>query len=374
MRHGAIAMALAALLCGCQGGDHTAAPDPATSPSASARPGQADGQRQAEAQRVEVAVMRPSAADLALSLPGEVEASRDANLAAALGGYVERVNVEAGDEVRKGQVLAMIDSKTHSARLAQAKVELDTAKTELKRVEKLKGAVPAARLDAAQARVDAAKAAYRSAAVMVERSVITSPFAGVVARCDAEVGEVAPPGAPLIRVVQLDPIKVSVSLSDRDVGSVKEGMEASVTADARASVIKGKVSHIRPAADTNTRSFIAEVSIDNGTRELLPGMIATVSLTAQLSEKQIVVSQDWLVTKPKELGAFVNVDGVARWRTVKAGAVVRDRVVVLEGIKEGDELIIAGHRELADGDRLIVARKGTCCREGRVYFDDQVAR
>ncbi|MEQ9319205.1 MAG: hypothetical protein RIF41_08595, partial [Polyangiaceae bacterium] len=58
-----------------------------------------------------------------------------------------------------------------------------------------------------------------------------------------------------------------------------------------------------------------------------------------------------------------------RWRTVEAGSVVRNQVVILKGLSAGDELVIKGHRELADGDSLIVARKGVCCQEGRVVFD-----
>jgi len=349
------------LLGGCQSAE--AEPDSSRGPA-----GSAAKPLEVRATRVEVAVINPSAADLVLGLPGEVEPSRDAKLAAPMGGYVEKVNVQNGDKVYKGQILAQIDTATHVARRSQAKVALDTAKRELKRAEKLKDTLPGAQLDAARSQYDAAKAAYRTASLAASRSVMQAPFRGVVADVNLEVGEVAPPGVPLIRVVQLEPVKVSVSLSDRDVLSVKQGMKASVTTDARGAVVEGEVVHINPAADLRTRAFLAEIEVKNENRELLPGMIAQVQLQADVASKQIVINQDWLVTKPGELGVFVNADDVAKWHPVQVGPIVRSKVIILGGLKPGDELITTGHRELAEGDKLIVARRGACCTDGRVVY------
>lgn len=367
MRYWSSLLAVIAALgsSGCNKGTE-ASPDGSAgaSPSVTARSGSVT--------RVETAVVEPSAAELVIRLPGEVEASRDAFLASALGGFIEKVDVEAGDEVKKGETLALVDTTSHQVRRYQAKVELDTAKRELERADKLGDALPAAQLDAAQARYDAAKAAYQTAHLQVSRSVISAPFSGKVARVDAEVGEVAAPGQPLIRIVQLDPVKVTVSLSDRDVLAIEEGMAATVTTDARSDIIEGVVSQVQPAADMNTRAFAAEIEMKNGDGGLRPGMIANVQIQTHSegdTGKELVIPQDWLVTKPSKLGVFLNEGGVARWRTIEVGSVVRDQVVVLDGLKSGDELVINGHRELADGDALLVARRGVCCTEGRVVFE-----
>ncbi len=358
-----LALALTPLVTACQNGAE-AAPEQA--------PADAGGSKRApkvKATRVEVAVVKPTRAGLDLRLPGEVEAGRDANLSAPLGGFIEKVPVEAGDEVHKGQILALVDTASHGARQAQAKVELDTAKVELDRQKKLGRATPQAKLDAAQSRYDAARAAMRSAAVSVDRSVIKAPFSGVLASVDAEKGETASPGMPLMRLIRLHPIKVSVSLSDRDVTNVKVGMKARISLDARRNLLEGEVKLIKPAADVRTRTFVAEIVVPNEDRMLLPGMIANVQLAAELEGEDLVIAQDWLVTKPDALGVFVHVDGKAEWRPVEVGAVVRDRVVIKKGLKQGEELVITGHRDLAHGDPLIVARRGECCTEGRVVFE-----
>ena len=138
----------------------------------------------------------------------------------------------------------------------------------------------------------------------------------------------------------------------------------------------GKVAHIEPAADLKTRSFKVEVEVPNPAGNLRPGMIATVDFKSAVTDKQMIIPQDFLVTKLDANGVFV-VDGddIARWRPLELGAVVTDQVVVEAGLKAGERIVIVGHRGLADGDALLIAREGECCSNGRVVFpsDEAVA-
>ncbi len=319
--------------------------------------------------RVEVAELSMSQETLSLNLPGEVEAARDALLAASLGGHVERVHVKTGDRVKRGQALVWVDSASHRARLKQARVEVEAAERELARAKALGKAIPKAELDAADTRLRAARAAVNTARVSASRAVIQAPFTGTVVDVDVEVGEVAAPGAPLVRVVQLDPVLVTVAVSDRDVVALKEGAPAQVRFSARGKSAQGIVKTIKRAADLRTRAFEAEIEVKNPNGEYLPGMIASVNLETTAERKQIVLSQDWLVTRSKDVGVFVVQADVARWRLLQLGPVMRDRVAVDAGLKAGETIVIAGHRELVDGDRLLVSRRGKCCREGRVEFE-----
>jgi len=118
-----------------------------------------------------------------------------------------------------------------------------------------------------------------------------------------------------------------------------------------------------------TRAFAVEVEVDNKKERLLPGMIATVRLQSKVADQRVMIANAWLVTKTDGLGVFVLDKGEAHYRSVKLGPIVGNRVVIESGLKVGDELVITGHRELANGDALLVARRGVCCREGRVVFD-----
>ncbi len=198
--------------------------------------------------------------------------------------------------------------------------------------------------------------------------MIRAPFDGVVAEVGVKRGEFAPPGQPVVRVIALDPVKVTLSVADRDVVALAEGMPAMVSTAASAAVVPGVVSHIAPASDLRTRAFPVEVLVENGNRQLLPGMIAQVTVERTVEAGAFVIPQDWLVTQRDDRGVFV-VDGeVARWRSLQLGQVVQQTVVVTGGLDGSEQIVITGHRELVDGDPLLIARRGQCCTAGRVVF------
>ncbi len=350
---------------------------------------EAQGPKDLAGARVEVVVVQPSERNLELNLPGEVEAHRDALLAAPLGGYIESVHAAKGDRVKHGQALVSVDTSTHSARLARVQTELDSASRELARAESLAGAIPAAELDSARDRVTQIEANKRELTLNVSRSVVRAPFAGYITDLDAEVGEVAAPGAPLLRLVQLQPVDVTVSLSDRDISLATVGSPAVVTMDARAGQFEGKITEIARAADLKTRAFEVVIELPNADEQLLPGMIANVTLKTGPATTRapsgasgdgerpdaqapgsIVIAQDWLVTRPDGVGVFVVKDGKAAWRPVRVGSVLRKQVSIEEGLADGDVLIIVGHRDLVEGDKVLVQRKGRCCVNGRAIFSE----
>lgn len=323
---------------------------------------------QAPGTRVEVARIQPTKASLEVRLPGEIAGSRDSVLGSANGGYVESLAVKRGQVVRRGQSIARIDTRTHAAQRDQAKAQLDLAESELKRLEAVTDLASASQLDGARTQVRVAKASLDLAETRLSRAYVTAPFSGVIGQTAVEAGEVVGPGSPVARLVQLDPVHVTVSVSDRDIGALRIGQKATVTTDAVATVFEGEVVAVDPAADVRTRTFLAEIAVPNPDGQLLPGMIAGVSLSAEMASEGTVVPQDWIVTRLDGVGVFVLEDGVARWRPVETGDVLHDQVSVTSGLDTGDRIVTTGHRTLADGDALIVSREGTCCTAGRVTY------
>jgi membrane fusion protein (multidrug efflux system) len=319
-------------------------------------------------QRVEVAALSPSAAVLEFTFPGEVEGSRDALLAAPQGGYVESVLVRQGDRVKKGQALVRVDTSLYAARRDQAKADFDQATNDAQRTRTLGEAVARAQREAAETRLKVAEAGLKLAEAQVSRSVVSAPFDGTVAQMQLEVGEVKAPGAPLVRLVQVDPVKVTLSVADRDVGALRPGLPVRITTDALRSVLEGKVTFVSPASDVRTRAFRVEVEAPNPEGRLLPGMIARVRIAARDAGGGLVIPQEVVVTRMNEVGVYVDEGGRAKWQPLELGAVVGEQVVVSSGISEGDRLVVTGHRALVEGDRLDVAREGRCCTRGRVAW------
>ena len=347
--------ALFALGCGYAGADQSSVqPDAVVASS--------------EATRVEVVALESAMMRLELELPGEVEGSRDALLAAANGGYVERVHVRAGDAVRAGDRVASVDVALYAAQADQAAAQADQAQAELERVQQLGDLASSQQVLLAETNARVAEASVRQARARLSRAMVTAPFDGVVAAVGVEVGESAGPGSPVARLVQLDPVLVTLSVSDRDVGALRVGDPVDVWAAAAGEARIGAIRHIAPAADLSTRAFPVEVEVANPEQALLPGMIARVNVSRPVGEG-IVVPQDWLVTRRRDRGVFVEEAGIARWRPITLGDVVHDEVIVVDGLGPGDRVIITGHRELMDGDSLILSREGTCCSAGRPVFE-----
>ena len=325
--------------------------------------------------RVETAQLQASQATLDVTVPAEVEGARDAVLASPAGGYVEKVFVKEGDEVHKGQAIAAIDRRSATARRDQAQAQLVQAQADLDRVKQMGDLASAQQLQGAQTQAQLAQAQADLADIAWQRSMISAPFDGVVGQIEVEVGEVAAPTAPVARVVQLDPVRLTMSVSDRDVVGLHQGMDVSVETDATGQRFEGKLDAISPAADLSTRSFMVKALVDNPDHSLLPGMIARVHLSERLADDAVVIPQDWLVTQRDGIGVYL-VEGsteeggkaVARWQPVTPGQIVHDLVVIDKGLSFGDTLVTVGHRSLTDGDPLLIARSGSCCENGRVTY------
>lgn len=310
----------------------------------------------AEATRVVVANAQARDVALEMSLPGEVIGARDATLASALGGYVESVDVRPGDSVRKGQTIARIDTEIYAANRDSASARLDLARSELDRQQRMGDLASLAQVERADVDVRVAEASLRQARAQLARAYVRAPFAGVVGDTFIDPGEVAVPGAPVARLVQIDKVRVTLSVADRDVVALREGMPVKVSASAHAGIFDGVIRHVGAAADLRTRAFPVEVEVDNDAGTLLPGMIARVDVAAPIGVNAVVVPQDWVVTRLDGAGVFLESDGVAVWRGVDLGDVVHDEVVVKAGLVDGDRVIVTGHRELIDGDPVLVAR------------------
>lgn len=318
--------------------------------------------------RVEVVTLERSQALLDIAVPAEVNGHRDALLASPTGGFVERVYVEEGDRVTRGQPIAAIDRASATARRAQAEAQLEQAEAELGRTEKLGDLASEQQLGGGRTQVKLAQASYDLAQIAWQRALITAPFDGVVGQIAIETGEVASPGSPVARVVQLDPIELTMSVSDRDVVGLRAGMPVAVQTDANAEIFTGTLQAISPAADLKTRSFMVKATVENPDEKLLPGMIARVAMAEVLASDSVVIPQEWLVTRIDGIGVYVVEEDIARWRPVTAGKIVHDQVVIDRGLVVGETIVSTGHRSLADGDPLLIARRGTCCEDGRATF------
>ncbi len=286
-------------------------------------------------------------------------ASEEVHLAPSSPGKIEKIFVEIGDRVKKGNILVQMDR----TQLHQAMVNLKNTETDFMRLDTLNkvGSISKQRYDQMKAQYEIAQSNVK---FLQENTILRAPFNGVISGKYYEDDELYS-GAPntsagkaaILSIVQIDPLKVIVNISEKYFPFVKKGMDARVTSDLYPEKkITGEVLRVYPTIDPSTRSFTCEIKIDNRNELLRPGMFCRVSLN--LGEELALVVPAVAVLKMQgsnERYVFLEEDGVARYITVTLGKRFDDKLeVISDKITEGSNLIVSGQARLLDGDKVKV--------------------
>lgn len=311
---------------------------------------------------------------------GTVHARETAAISAQAPGDIRQVLVEAGDRVRSGELLVLLDtaamqSALNRASAAQLAVEKQQAaaqanaalaagtlaryqilreqKTvspqEYDEVEK-RSQSAALQLEAFAAQNDAAKAAVAGARTELGYMQLRAPFAGVVTARMADPGTLATPGVPLLEIDRDGPLQLSTSVDESMIGSVRLGMKVPVSVN-EAGAIAGTVAQIVPAADPQSRTFLVKLDLPR-TAGLRAGMYATAGFAG--AAQQVILAPQSAIVMRGSLDWVYALDrnGVAQLRYVTLGTPHGDEVEVISGLAGGETLVNQpGDRDLA-GKRI----------------------
>lgn len=287
-----------------------------------------------------------------IELPGRIVADARAQLAVDKGGRITAIHVDKGDAVAKGDLLLQIDDRLWQAFLERAEIEWREAERDFKRWTELMatGSVSASDFDAVQARYDRAHAQLQEAKVHVEQCSVFSPGDGVINARHVEVGEFAAEGAAVFEWLVMDPVRLRLDVPERDIGSISLGASIPFRVGALLSddTFTGMVSHVALAATAN-QSYRVDARLPNPEGLLRPGMIATAHIERDRREDAIVVPLSAVLPRQGEHFVFVKQDGRGVRRLVRLDRILGDEVVLASGLSEGEDIVIEGHRELADG-------------------------
>jgi len=205
----------------------------------------------------------------------------------------------------------------------------------------------------AEAAIAQAEASARAASVQLAKHTVRAPISGLIAARHVDRGEGALAGAPVMRIVDIDPIRVDAVVNEMDVDRIAVGDCGVVTFDGLSDrEFVGTVREITPQASRNSRNFVARIEVANPGGAIKPGMFARVRLILAHYEDVIVVSRDMIVESGTRRLAYVVRDGKVEVREVMLGAMQDSRVHVLEGVREGEQLVTSGQGRLADGQSV----------------------
>jgi len=282
-----------------------------------------------------------------------IQAYEEVNMAPSTPGRVDKIYVEVGDRVQKGQRLFLMDRTQYYAN----KIQLANLEKDLARMDTLMklGSIKAQTYDQTKAQYEVTKT---NVDFMEDNTLLEAPFRGIITGKYLEDGELYS-GAPsasgksaVVTLMQISPVKVTVSISEQYFPQVKNGMKTRVIADVYPDrEFEGKIFRVHPTINPMSRTFDTEISIPNSNELLRPGMFARVAIDMGEVETFVVPSDAVMMQQgTNERFIFVIEGNVASRRSVKIGKRFDDKVEIAEGdLKEGDNLVTDGQARLAEG-------------------------
>lgn len=317
-------------------------------------------------------------------LTGSLRAKEQVEVTAKVTGRMEKIAFDLGDPVKKGDLIAVLDSdevqqqvNRASAALAvtrassqQRRAQLENSKADVGRAEMLlkEGLIPRqdyesrttayevvdAQLQLAYAQEREAQAQLDELNIRLSQSRIFAPMSGHVARRHVDVGALVTPSTPIISLVNLATLVTMANVPEREVGKLRVGNKATIEVDAFGNArFAGRVARIGPVLDASTRSATVEVEIPNPDGGLKAEMFVRVMLDLGSTRPAVLIPREALVYRGQQAGVFLNQSGTPVFMPVDTGLTV-DHEVEVSSVKAGTIVIARGATMLREGDKIRV--------------------
>lgn len=295
-----------------------------------------------------------------INFPGNIEPWIRLNVVSEVKATVSEKRVEEGESVKKGQIIARLDSREYQNQYNSAKASYETAVASLKRFEKLfnRKSTTKSQLDNAISQVENYKAAMDNAALNVARCKIKSPLDGIVNRVYIENGQYLRVADRVAEILQIDPVKVIVGIPESDVDATRKLTDFNLTIDALGGkTFHAKKHYLSKTTENAARLYNLKLRLENPDLEILPDMFARVEIVKQEIPDGISVPLYTVINRNDEKIVYVVSDGKAQMRKVELGFLDGWRSQVKTGLAVGDLVIVVGHRNVNDGQGVKIVRQ-----------------
>jgi membrane fusion protein, multidrug efflux system len=327
---------------------------------------------------VRLATVTPKDTPLLLRTIGTVQPMASVAIRARVDSVVEQVHFAEGQEVKAGDPLFTLDTRTYDAALALAQANLERdranlfkAQADVRRTEELvrSNAIARQQLDAATAAANALEATIKADQAQIDTAKLSLSFTRIVAPMDGRTGAVtAKPGAmvraseatPLVTINRLRPILASFNVPDRNLPALRAAMaagpvpvEASIR-DQASEAVKGTLSFIDAQVDQSSGTILAKAQFDNDGTRLWPGAFVDVTVTLSVDAKALTLPDVAVQTGQKGRFVFaVKPDDTVEVRPVTVSRIQDGVAIVGEGLQPGDRVVIEGQSRLVPGAKVV---------------------
>ena len=302
---------------------------------------------------VETALVTTGNVSSFYSTTATLEAPEESHVMSRIAGIIEKINVEEGDRVTKGQILAVIDAKRQRYDFNRSEAEVQIIQQELNRLNKMnnKEFISQDQMAKLEFNLQAAKAQRDLAELQVKESQITSPINGVVASRYVKTGNMAKEFQELFYVVNQDQLHGILHLPEQQLASLRVGQQASIIQQHQgtaAHIIDAKVLRISPIVDAQSGTFKVTLAVPNQDATLKAGMFTRVELKYDTHLDVLTVPYNALINQDNTQALYVIKDTKAQRREVTLGYRENNTVEILSGVEDGEQIVIRGQQNLKD--------------------------
>jgi RND family efflux transporter MFP subunit len=308
---------------------------------------------------VPVMTAEPKVIDAAVSASGSLSSRNTSVLSSKVMGRVVYLGVSEGDHVSEGKLLVKIESGEIAAQAYQAQAAYNNAKLQEERIRRLYAENASTRMEMDQATLglETAEAGLKAAKAMESYTTIMAPIAGQIVEKRINLGEMALPGQPLLRIEDNRNLRLEVTVKEQDILAIQPGRSVKVQIDAMPGKgIAGRVSRVVPASDIRTHSFIVKIDIP-AAPGLITGMYGKATFSTGTREA-FVVPRSAVVEMSGITGVYiVSAEGTAVFQMVQLGDEHEGGVEALTGLKAGDTVIAGNTLGRIEGRKVALAEK-----------------
>ncbi len=302
------------------------------------------------AREVKVATAKLGDISSDIEFSGKMEAEKTVNIAPSMSGRIDKLIVNVGSVVKKGDLLVKLDD----TQLKQAKTQYVNMEKNYKRMQELQktGAIDGATFDEVETGYKVAKSSYE---FMLENTEIRAPINGVVTLIFKKEGEHydAMMDPMLLRMMNLDEIKAKIQVSDADINKIKKGQKVILFVNNFDQEFTGKVSFVSPEADVMSGTFNVEIAVKNRDNILKHNQFARIKVLTKTSENTIIVPQQ-AILDANHVFIIENEKAVKKYVTL--GLENEYEIEITEGLQDGETVIIRGNIGLSEGDKVEISR------------------
>lgn len=293
---------------------------------------------------------------------GDVATDENIIIYPEFSGVLTDIRIKEGQNVRKGQTLAIIDDGGLSSELAQLETRVALAKTSFERQERLWEQNIGSEMQYLEAKTnyEAIQRSLDQLKSRLAKTVITAPFSGIIDEVITDEGQVVNPGqSPLFRLISLKNMYVEAAVPENYLNMIKKGTQVKIKIGSINKEYEGEVRQVGSYINPNNRTFEVQVALPNEDKLIRPNQIATIKLNDYTAENAIVIPEN--AVQKNALGENIvyvlekyseDETGIAHKKIVETGYVYQDLIEITKGIQPGEILIVEGSKNLREGQEV----------------------